>query len=432
MEKEKSSRFSWLVLIGIIIVRGFATGLNTISSLFLAPVSEDLGTGIGTLSIYFSIFATVQILWFGYAGKLLNRYDVRWVTAVSVCLQAVSFAAFGWMKHVTGWYVLAIPLAMGAAILVYLLGPVLVNRWFDKNTGSILGIQSAFVGLLGAVLQPMTSNMIEIKGWRAAYFSMGLLALCVMLLATAFFIRDKSGNVSVGKESRLKSMQIENVSMNNGLRTEGEEDINVEEAGFQKRMVQDSTHKTICLPALYALTIFLFAVTGVAVFVQHIPTYGILMGYSMSNIGMVLSLASIGNAIGAFLIGFLSDRIGGLKTCYLILGVWLAAIVGFLFGGSHFVIFAIAAVLNGLVTPSVMVSAPILTLLLFGKENYEKIYAKVSMGAPLASIFLIPMYGFIYDVTESYLLVLLILIILLVLAGISIAYGWKVKRIHEC
>ena len=403
MKKEKRSKIAFSVLIGTIIVRGFATGLNTISSLFLAPVSRDLGTGIGTLSIYFSIFSIVQILWFGYAGKLLNRYDVRWVAVASVCLQAVSFAAFGWMKHVAGWYVLSIPLAMGAAILVNLLGPVLIKRWFDKNTGTILGIQSAFVGLLGAILQPKASNLIEEKGWRAAYFSMGLLALCVMLLATVFFIRDQSD--------------------------EGEE--SVKKAGSQSNKMKNYTNNSPNSFVFYALIFFLFAVTGVAVFVQHIPTYGTLLGYSMARIGMVLSLASIGNAVGSFLIGFLSDRIGALKTCYMILGVWLVAIVLFLFSGSHFVIFALAAVLNGLVTPSVMVSAPILTLLLFGKENYEKIYAKVSMGAPLASIFLIPVYGFIYDVTGSYLLVLLILIILLVFAGISITYGWKIISLQS-
>lgn len=397
MEKEKRNWLPWLVLAGTIIVRGFATGLNTVSSLFLAPVSEDLGTGIGTLSIYFSILSIVQLFWLGYAGKILNKYDVRWVAAAAICLQAIPFAAFGLMKHVAGWYLLSIPLAMGAAILVNLLGPILVNRWFDKNTGTILGVQSAFVGLFGAVLQPMTSDLIETKGWRSAYFSMGLLALTVVLLAIVFFIRNRP----------VQKGEIKITPIDNEPQKKAQEAAPIHSAAFA------------------ALLVFLFAVTGVAVFVQHIPTYGTLLGYSMSQIGIVLSLASIGNAVGSFLIGFLSDRMGGLRTCYLIIAVWLAAVAGFLFGGSYFMVFAAAVFFNGLVTPCVMVSAPILTMLFFGKENYEKIYARVSMGAPLASIFLIPVYGFIYDVTQSYSLVLLILLLLLVIAGISIALGWK-------
>ena len=399
MKNEKRNWLPWLVLVGTIIVRGFATGLNTVSSLFLAPVSKELGTGIGTLSIYYSIISVVQIIWFSYAGRLLNKYDVRWVSAAAVCLQTIAYAALGFMRHVTGWYVLAIPLAMGAGVLVNLLGPILVNRWFDKNTGTILGIQATFVGLFGAVLQPVTSNMIEVKGWRKTYFSMGLSALCVMLLAVTFFIRNRPAEILTDKNIPSKKKDARGNS-------------------------KTATHSA----AFYALIIFLFAVTGVAVFVQHIPTYGTLLGYSMASIGMVLSFASIGNAIGSFFIGFLSDRIGGLRTCYLIIGIWLAAVVGFLFGGSHFMIFMAAAFLNGLVTPSVMVTAPILTEIFFGKSNYEKIYAKVSTGVPLASIFLIPIYGFIYDMTGNYLIVLFILIILLLLAGASIAYGWKHKQ----
>lgn len=419
MKNRKCNWLPWMVLIGTIIVRGFATGLNTVSSLFLAPVSETLETGIGTLSIYYSIISVVQIIWFSYAGRMLNRYDVRWVAVSAICLQAIAFAALGFMRHVSGWYVLAIPLAMGAGILVNLLGPILVNRWFNKNTGTILGIQAAFVGLFGAVLQPMTSNMIETKGWREAYFSMGLLALCVMLLAATFLIRNRPSEMRTEKATGMEEGK-------NKIRTK---EINQAESGAMEKKRETVAAKTGAHPAaFYALIIFLFAVTGVAVFVQHIPIYGTLLGYSMTQIGMVLSLASIGNAIGSFFIGFLSDRIGGLRTCYLIIGIWLTAIVGFLFGGSHFMIFMTAAFFNGLVTPSVMVTAPILTMAFFGKSDYEKIYAKVSTGVPLASIFLIPIYGFIYDVTGSYLLVLFILIILLLLAGFSIAYGWKRKQ----
>ncbi len=418
MKKENHYWLPWLVLTGTIIVRGFATGLNTVSSLFLAPVSEELGTGIGTLSIYFSIISVVQIIWFSYAGRLLNKYDVRWVAAAAICLQAVAFGALGFMKHVAGWYVLAIPLAMGAGILVNLLGPILVNRWFHKNTGTILGIQAAFVGLFGAVLQPMTSTMIGTKGWRAAYFSMGLLALCVMLLATVFLIRSKPIHTVTDKVDSLEKENTEGTSKNK----------DVKGSNLSQETVSDNVLKATHSPAFYALIAFLFAVTGVAVFVQHIPAYGTLLGYSMTQIGMVLSVASIGNAIGSFFIGFLSDRIGGLRTCYLIIGIWLAAIVGFLFGGSHFMIFTAAAVLNGLVTPSVMVTAPILTRAFFGMTDYEKIYAKVSTGVPLASIFLIPIYGFIYDMTGNYRIVLFVLIVLLLVAGVSIAYGWKHKQ----
>ena len=117
------------------------------------------------------------------------------------------------------------------------------------------------------------------------------------------------------------------------------------------------------------------------------------------------------------------DKIGGVKTCYLILGLWLTAVAGFMLSGINGGVFAVSAFLNGLSVPGITVLAPILTMEFFGKQSYERIYARVSMGAPLASIFLVPLYGYLYDVTKSYAIVLGILVLLILCAGGAIAYG---------
>lgn len=411
--KNKKKIMPWLILAGIILIRGFTTGLNVISGLFLTPVSQELGVGIGTISLYFSVMSVVQVLWFGYAGKLLNRYDVRIVAGISAALQTLSFVAFGFMNNVWGWYLLAIPQAMGAAVLVNLLGPILINRWFPEKTGLMMGVQSACVGLLGAVLQPVTSQMIANSGWRSAYRVMGLVAFVVVLLAIVVFIKNRpASNETVPRVSKNQADEnqiSENPASNN----------------------QTSEARATRSGSFYALVMFMLALTGVAVFVQHISTYGNLLGYSVTQVGTAMSLSSLGTAIGALLIGFLADKIGGLKTCYVVVGLWILAVVGFMSSGVHPLIFAVSTFLNGVAVPCAMVISPILTLDFYGKENYEKIYAKVSIGSPLAAIFLVPIYGFLYDMTQSYFMVLCILIVLLVLAGASISYGWRKKESRE-
>lgn len=53
------------------------------------------------------------------------------------------------------------------------------------------------------------------------------------------------------------------------------------------------------------------------------------------------------------------------------------------------------------------------------------IYAKVSMGAPLASVLLIPVYGFIYDHMQNYIVVLISMMVLLAVSAVCIYVGWK-------
>ncbi len=398
---------AWLVLIGLILIRGFAGGgINLTSGLFLAPVSEDLGVGIGNLSLYFSIISIALVLFLPIAGKLINRFDVRIITLVAVVLQALSFAAFGLMKNVYGWYLLAIPQAMGAAVTANLLGPIMVNRWFSKNSGFILGIQMACVGIFGAVLQPFTSGLIAQRGWRSAYIILGLLAFGVMFAATLIFLR--------------------NSPKDKGLSPYGhKEDSHTPSPEKQEEAVEVPETTAVHSASFYLLLFFMIAITGVAVFTQHIPTYGRLLGYSLQQTGTAMALIAIGSAVGSVAIGLISDRIGSLKTCYGMIAIGMIAIIGFFASSRGFAVLAISTFLHGLASSGIMVLSPILTLKFYGKTDYEKIYSKVSMGAPLASILLIPAYGFFYDAAKNYTGVLVTMLVLLLIAFLCISLGWK-------
>ena len=75
--------------------------------------------------------------------------------------------------------------------MVNLLGPILINRWFAVKEGLMMGIQMAFVGLAGAVLQPVASFLIEKTGWQNAYFLIGGGTFLVVLLTSFFLLRNR-------------------------------------------------------------------------------------------------------------------------------------------------------------------------------------------------------------------------------------------------
>ena len=462
--KHKYSVRAWMVLLGVILIRGFAGGgINLTSGQFLAPVSEDIGVGIGSLSIYFSITSIALVVWLPTAGKLVNKYDVRILAIIAAIFQALSFAAFAFLNNVIGWYILSIPQAMGAAILVNLLGPILLNRWFPQNTGFFIGIQMAFVSLFGAVIQPWTSDLIATRGWRTAYFVIGVITFIVVLISSFIFLHNRPDKTTTNNTSKtqkeaqketLRKTQEETLGKTQKetlgkpqeqtqeytlgktqeqSEAETQEQTQQQTEAHQKLSedIQISEKTAIRSISFVMLLVFMIAMTGVAVFSQHVPTYGALIGYNMAQIGTALSLTSIGSALGAVAIGYISDKIGGLKTCYGIIVIWIISIIGLLFSRQGFWLFVSSSFLHGFAASSIFVLAPILTLIFYGKMDYEKIFAKVSMGAPLASILLIPVYGYIYDATGSYLLVLLSLILLLIIAATCIAVGWKKRCTKE-
>ncbi len=406
--RNKKLHYAWIILLGVILIRGFAGGgINLTSGLFLSPVSKEIGVGIGTLSLYLSITSIVTVLWLPVAGKIVNKYDIRVIAVIGAILQALSFVALGFMNTVYGWYVLAIPFAMGSTLLVSLLGPILINRWFSKKQGLIMGMHMAFVGLFGAVLQPVTSSIISQKGWRAGYYIIGGVTFIIVIITSLLLLRNKPEDKNLSafganspSEKKVESNQVENT-------------------------VGISEKTAIRSASFYLLVLFMVAITGVGVFMQHIPTYGSLLGYSVKQTGNALAFASIGTAIGSIAIGIISDKIGSIKTSYIMIGIGILSILGFFVSSYSFFLFGLSTFLHGLVSSSIMVLAPILTIKFYGQKDYEKIFAKVSMGAPIASVLLIPIYGFVYDVTKSYLIVLIGMICLLIIAALSITVGWK-------
>ena len=408
MSKFKKFNYAWIILLAVSLIRGIAgPAINASSGLFLKPVSDSIGVGIGQLSIYLSISSIATIVWLPIAGNIFNKYSVKTVAILGVALQAFSFMALGFMNSVWGWYILSIPLAMGAVILVNLLGPVLVNRWFVAKKGLVMGLMMTITSLLGAVFQPLLTSLISNNGWRFTYVVFGGCALVCIIVIAIIFLKNKPED----KNAHPYGYE-ENTSENKGAVN------NKNNIGVSAKVATKSL-------AFFMLLIFMITLTGFAVFSQHITTFGLDIGLSMTTIGSALSLSMIGSAIGSILIGIFSDKVGIIPTTISVTAVGLVAIVLFMVGCDSYPMFAMATFLHGLAMSSIGVVAPILTSTFFGSKEYEKIFSLVMMGSPLASIILMPTYGFIYDTFGNYNIVLIFLLGILVLGGVCLFIGWK-------
>jgi len=148
-------------------------GINNATGLFLTPVSDDLGMSLSSLSLYVSIMSIVTMIFLPFAGKLIAKADIRIILIVGGIFHAGAFAAMGFMNSVWGWYILAIPCAIGYVIVAQIAGPVIINNWFKKSKGLALGIMMATVGAFGAFIAPWIGNLIANEGWRSAYTTSG-------------------------------------------------------------------------------------------------------------------------------------------------------------------------------------------------------------------------------------------------------------------
>jgi MFS family permease len=184
----------WLVvaasMCGLLVGSGPILIFST--SVFLKPVSAELGITRGDLSSAVFLAAICTAITCPALGWLLDRFGTRRVMIPGVVLYALVVAGFGLMQTKP---VFVIPLIFA---LVGLVGAVqtpipyaaVVAQWFDRQRGLALGIATAGVGLGVVVLPPLVALLINDFGWRNAYFGLGLAVLLLAWLPVTLFVRE--------------------------------------------------------------------------------------------------------------------------------------------------------------------------------------------------------------------------------------------------
>lgn len=409
---KKKFHWAWWILIGASIMVGLTRGgLNSSGGLFLTPITKDLGISMGSLTIYFSIAAIVTMVFLPIAGKLMAKYNLRALLIIAAVLQAGSFAMFGFMDSVWGWYLFSIPMAIGAVFLTQMAGPVLINNWFKKNKGLMLGIMMAVSGGLGAVLQPVVGNLIVNQGWRNTYLIIGL-GIMVIIIPVIFLTLRMSP-----KEKGLQPYGADEVNDD-----EAEDKAPALETGVTLKVAKKSS-------AFYALIVFFFFITAVGCIAQHIPTYATQeLGYSGTFAGNAMAGWMLGALVGALAFGFLTDKIGARNTAIFAMVLGLVPVVLLLTSAKNPTMFSIAMVIFGFVVASIGTLGPLLTSALFGNKEYSQIYANIALGLAVASIVALPVYGYVFDATGSYTPVLYAIAAMLIVNVVLLIVAFNGKK----
>lgn len=408
---KKRFHFAWLVLLGLCISVGLAkSGLNSSAGLFLSPVSEDIGVGLGNLTLYLSISSIVTMVFLPIGGRLMAKYDTRILLSVAIILQAGAFALFGMMNSVWGWYILAMPLAIGGVLITVLAGPVLVNQWFKQRSGLALGIITASGGLIGAFTQPLIGNLIATQGWRSAYIIVGVAAIIIIVPTIILFLR---------KSPQEKGLLPYGAADNNNVEKKVETDISNTGISFA------DAKKSL---SFLLLILFFFIITSIASFSIHIPTYLVNQGFSVKFTGNVMAALMVGVLLGSIIFGYLIDKIGAKNTTVIAMSIGLVSMILLLFFVESTIAIVVAVGLFGFVTACIGTLAPAITSALFGNKNYSQIYSTVSIGLAVAGIIALPAYGYIFDFTGSYTAVLYIIVIMLIINIVSVLVAFRNKE----
>jgi sugar phosphate permease len=183
--------YGWIILVAAAIGRIMTSPGQTYSvSIFIQRFIQDLGISRSLVSTLYTLGTLAGGLALPYVGRQIDRRGPRAMVGIITALFAVACVYMGFVRN-------AVMLGLGFVLIRMLgqgsLGLVcsnVVNRWWVRRRGAILGLLGMATSVLGTGAFPsLIDTLIERFGWRASYMLLGGLVAVVMLPVGLIFFR---------------------------------------------------------------------------------------------------------------------------------------------------------------------------------------------------------------------------------------------------
>ncbi len=362
-----------------------STGL----SFFITPVSEALGVGRGSFTLYISLMTLANAFAAPFLGRFAGKKGVRPILIFSSVWATAGMWLFSFSTQLWMFYVIAIAVGAGMSGCVMLCANVILQKSYDaRASAGLMGIVMAGSGVGGIILSQIVPRLLETLGWRMCYRILGTCWLVMCVLAV----------VIMGKEAPPLTTKKPVTGAPDAKST-----------GLMKD------------PRLYLLILEMVCLAAACAINQNLPSVLGSMGLDTAQVSTMMSLLTFALALGKILQGKLyqsaGNRVGGSITIAL---------------------FAVGMLMlpqQALLYPAVICSAiglgvyttlmPLVTRAAVGNENFAAVWGILQASASISLAIATPLWGTVYDLRGSYALVLAANAVLL---AVGFGANWVLTR----
>lgn len=417
MKETKEKKFyGWVIAVCCFILMGTVFQIvGNMSNLFIKPLSESLGVPRGAVSVFVTISMLVSVIGSSFVGKLIQKYSLRLVTTVGVLCAGGGLIAMSFAKNLTQVYLISIFLGIGIICSAMIPINMMLNNWFVKKRGTVIGIVYTSTGFGGLLFTQVITYFLSNYSYREAYLALGIIVLVLTLPVTLFLIR------LTPEEKGQKAYGADEVAATATSNAGGNVD------GFLLKDLKKS--KSFIL---FLITNFILGLVGVGLFNQFFAHLSD-RGFTAAEVGIMSSIINVGLILSKPVLGGLMDKFGGLFTFIFSCCLYVVAILllGASFAGS--MIMPILAVIVLPFAASITSTGPsFITGEFYGRKDYGAIYGIVLMVYNLGAAAGPALAGASYDMTGSYVAIGIVYMILVaVMIGLMTLTKKSTKALHQ-
>ena len=381
MKNQNKLHYAWVIVITCILLKlGLGGAVYCIAGNFVTPVVRDLGCSVSQFTMMVSVEAAAMAVLYTTAARVINTKKIGLVMGAAALAEVIAIALMGTYNSVWMFYLSGAIVGIGVAFTGFVAIPIVVNMWFKKKAGTVLGAIVACESVSTILFTLLTAELIDNFGWRKSYFIMAAIALVISVPAAFLFLKspEEAGCKPYGTEEEDTSAKA------------------APEWGIERR-------KAVKMPLFYIVwgTCMLYSIgCGVQ---QYIATFATMeLGQTISFGATAAMCMSIGCVFSSMILGAINDKFGvkvglGYGAACIVLGY------GCMIFSLHNPILCVpAALVVGLGGSMYTVQCPLIARTALGGKDYSAIWSLMMTGNSMVGAFTFSSIGLFYDKDGSY------------------------------
>lgn len=397
-------RHGWIIVAAIFVTMFFIWGAINSGAVFFVPVLKTFGWSRAKLAFALSIGWVTGGAAGPFIGWIADRVDPKRMMVTGALVTGLLYlvlsraTTFGEFLMINGLFGIVVGLATSIPCSLVIAG------WFEQQRGLAMGIAFSGMTLGGAAMTMVSSFAIQASGWRAAYVTLALPILLLVVPAILIFVRARRANEG-GLAAAAAAAEVSEHPQ--------PAPAPVELPGLEV----SQAFKTRSMWLICAAWLFAGLCLGIG---PHYIAYLTGLGYTPTFSATVVSLFLVATTAGTLFGGPVADKMGARGA--MVLSFSLYALGMFALLEAHY---SLALALNiiggGFAGGALTVQMPLVLIDSLGVRRLGSIMGLTGVfftaGAAVSPI----ITGRIFDVTGSYAPALISFVVLLVLSALSIS-----------
>jgi MFS family permease len=223
--------YGWIIVaVGTLGLIMTSPGQTYSVSIFIEHFIENLGISRSLVSTLYTVGTLVGSFALPMVGRQIDRRGSRLMVVIITTIFGLACVYMGFVRNTVMLGLGFVAIRMFGQGGLQLVSVNVINQWWARRRGMVMGISGLLTMLLGIGCFPSLINwLIPIYGWRFTYVQLGLMILFVMMPLGLIFFRnqpedyglqpDGSKPPSVDGDAATVELMEENWTLMEAIRT---------------------------------------------------------------------------------------------------------------------------------------------------------------------------------------------------------------------